>query len=81
MAYEIQGVQTQKFPMGHELMTATPVYEYLPGWCCDISGCRSWEELPAAAQQYILYLEKSVGCPIRYVSVGAGREEYLIREV
>ncbi len=81
VAYEIQGVQTQKFPMGHELMTATPVYEYLPGWCCDISGCRSWEELPAAAQQYILYLEKSVGCPIRYVSVGAGREEYLIREV
>lgn len=77
VAYEINGVRTEEFPMGSALTNAKPVYEYLPGWHCDISSCRKKEDLPKAALDYILYLEKAVGCPIKYVSVGAEREAFL----
>ena len=77
--YEIDGVQTDRFPTGARLDRAKPVYETLPGWMCDISACRSWEELPQAARDYIQALEDAVGVPIRYVSVGADRDAYLIK--
>jgi adenylosuccinate synthase len=76
-AYEIDGEKTDQFPSGGRLDRAKPVYEYLDGFKTDISKCRKAEDLPDAAVRYIRYLEKAVGCPIRYVSVGAGRDEYL----
>ena len=78
-AYEIDGVVTDNFPMGGELKKAKPVYIYLDGWKSDISGCRKFEDLPKAAQEYVLYLEKVTGAKIRYVSVGADRESYIKR--
>ncbi len=51
----------------------------MPGWKTDISGCRAWNELPGAAQAYITYLEEAVGVKIRYISVGAEREQYFER--
>ena len=77
VAYEVNGVRTDRFPTGIELTEATPVYEYFEGWKCDISSCRRFEELPVKAQEYVRFLEKSAGCPVRYVSVGAEREQYI----
>ena len=57
-------------------MRAKPVLEYLPGFG-DVSHCRKPEDLPRAAVDYIRYLEAAVGCPIKYVSVGAERDEYV----
>ena len=65
------------FPLGVELDEAKPVYEYFDGWNCDISSCRKFEELPEAAQKYVKYIEKEVGCPVQYVSVGAERDAYI----
>lgn len=79
VAYNIAGVVTERFPMGEALAKAQPIYEYLDGWMCDISACRTEEELPAAARDYIAALEKMVECPIGYVSVGAEREQYIVR--
>ena len=77
-AYEIDGVRTLSFPSGGALERAKPVYEYLPGFeGADISGCRSFAELPAAAQRYVRYVEEAVRCRISYISVGAEREEYI----
>jgi len=76
-AYEIDGKKTEDFPSGDKLNRAKPVIEYLDGFKTDISKCRKEEHLPVTAVKYIRYLEKAVGCPIRYVSVGAGRDEYL----
>ena len=59
---------------------AEPVIEYMDGWQIDISGVRKWEDLPKAAQDYVLFIEKRVGCPIKYVSVGPEREALIIRE-
>ena len=79
-AYALEdGSTTTRFPMGKALDTAKPVVEYLPGWHCDITAARRWEDLPAEAQNYILYLEKAVGCKITYISVGAEREAYIHR--
>jgi adenylosuccinate synthase len=76
-AYEIDGVKTDCFPSGSALMKAKPVYEYLDGFKIDISKCRKAEDLPEAAVKYIRFIEKAVGCPIKYVSVGAGRDDYI----
>lgn len=78
VAYELGGKRIDRFPADiDELNAAKPVYEYLPGFHCDISACRKAEELPQAALDYIRYIEKAVGCPIKYVSVGAERDEYI----
>ena len=76
VAYEVDGVRTESFPSGDRLERAKPVIEYVEGFG-QVSGCRKVEDLPKAALDYIRYLEKAVGCPIKYVSVGAGRDEYI----
>jgi len=77
VAYEVDGVQTKQFPTGDKLMRATPVYKYLPGFKCDVSKCRKVQDLPKEAMDYIRFIEEETGCPIKYVSVGAGREDYI----
>ena len=77
--YLIKGSKTDKFPFPSLLDQAQPVTEYLPGWGCDISGIRRFEDLPQAAQDYVLYIEKAIGCYIKYVSVGPERESIIIR--
>lgn len=77
--YDLDGKVVDYFPMGEALNRAKPVVEYLPGWKCDITSARKWEDLPEAAQNYITYLEKAVGCKIKYISVGAEREQIVIR--
>lgn len=76
VAYDVDGEITGAFPSGGKLDRAKPVIEYLEGFG-DISGCRSAEELPKAAMDYIRYIEKAVQCPVKYVSVGPGRDEYI----
>ena len=76
VAYEVDGVRTTAFPSGDRLERAKPIIEYVPGFG-DVSGCRKVEDLPQTALDYIRYIEKAVGCPIEYVSVGAGRDEYV----
>lgn len=76
VAYDIDGEITTDFPTGYRLDRAKPVIEYLDGFG-DVSGCRKPEDLPKAALEYIRFIEKAVGCPVKYVSVGAEREEYV----
>ena len=78
VAYDIDGEKTTEFPRGERLDKAKPVIEYLDGWKCDITNCRKVSDLPKAALDYIKYVEKAVGCPITYVSVGAEREQYVV---
>ena len=77
VAYEIDGKRVEKFPFGEDLDKAKPIYEYLDGFCEDISACRKAEDLPENAIKYIRYIEKAVGCKIKYVSVGAERDSYI----
>ena len=76
-AYELDGKRLDSFPLEPALEKCKPVYEYMPGFSGDITGCRKFSELPRAAQDYVRFLEEAVGCPIKYVSVGADREQYI----
>ena len=76
VAYDIDGEITTDFPIGERLNRAKPVIEYREGFG-DLSKCRKREDLPKAALDYVQYLEKAVGCPIKYVSVGAERDAYV----
>ena len=78
VAYEIDGKRVEEFPAGPALMRAKPIYEYVDGWHCDISNCRSFDALPAAACVYIEYLAQTTGANIKYVSVGADRDAYFV---
>ncbi len=79
VAYEVEGQKLSNFPSTTQLLKATPIYEVLPGWMCDISGIRSFEALPAKAQQYVGRIEELVGVAIRSISVGSHREATIER--
>ena len=78
--YEFDGELTDEFPFPSDLAEAKPVIEYMDGWKCDISFARKWEELPVQARDYVSYIEKQIGCPITYVSVGPERDSIIIRK-
>ena len=74
------GSVTPDFPASLELLEqCTPVYEELPGFTEDLSVCRSFDELPAAAKQYIARVEELLGCPVKMVGVGPARDQSLER--
>ena len=80
-AYRLtDGSTTTRFPMGKTLDDAQPVVEKVPGWHCDITGVRKFEDLPVEAQNYVKRLEELVGCKIKYISVGPERDACIVRE-
>ena len=76
--YELNGKRLTEFPFTDVLSDCKPVFETVKGWHCDISKCRKKEELPEEARDYIAYIERACGCYIKYVSVGAEREAYIV---
>ncbi|WP_291476093.1 adenylosuccinate synthase [Corynebacterium sp.] len=80
VAYEVDGRRFDEMPMSQsDFHHAVPVYETMPAWEEDISGCRTFEELPEKARDYILRLEELSGCRISYIGVGPGRDETIVR--
>ena len=79
--YRLNGTETDQFPFPLDLENAEPVIEYLEGWNCDISKARSWDDLPEAAKNYVAYIEKAIGCPVTFISVGAERDSVIFRDV
>lgn len=77
VAYDVDGERVENFPTGEALNKAKPIYEEMPGWKCDITGCRKPSDLPKEALDYIKFVEKVCDCPIKYVSVGPEREAYI----
>lgn len=73
------GEVTRQFPANGILESAQPVLETMPGWRTDITGVRSFGQLPKEAQAYVLRLEELIGAHIRQVSVGPRREQLFER--
>ena len=78
--YRLNGQETDDFPFPTLLEKCEPVITRMPGWKKDISGVRRWEDLPEEAREYVLMIEREVGCPITYVSVGPERDAYIERK-
>ena len=82
VAYDVDGRRVEHLPYHQsDLHQAKPIYEKLPGWKTDISQITNPEDLPSAAADYITFLEEQIGCGIRLVGVGPGREQFLDRAV
>ncbi len=80
VGYTVDGVRTDDMPMTQtEIHHAVPVYEQLPGWFEDITHCRSFDELPHAAQRYVLRVEELAGARVSCIGVGPGREQTIVR--
>ncbi|QWW19801.1 adenylosuccinate synthase [Schaalia sp. 19OD2882] len=80
VAYEVDGVRTEEMPLDQSgFHHAVPVYENLPGWEEDITGVRSFEDLPANARAYVTRLEELSRCAISSIGVGPGREATIVR--
>ncbi|MFM5687767.1 adenylosuccinate synthetase, partial [Aeromonas caviae] len=73
-----EGAHTEN-PIWLQTAALKPVYEQMESWSEDITGCRTFEELPRAAQQYVLRIEALLGVPVPMVSVGPGRDEMILR--
>ena len=80
VGYEREGAAVRGFPAGaRELERCRPVWRAFPGWRDATSGARRWQDLPRAAREYLEWIEREVGVPIRAVSVGAARDAEVTR--
>ena len=77
-AYEIDGKTTTDFPFECP-DDVKPVYTDFPGWKEDITKVRRYEDFPEAFKNYVAYIEKETGCPVKIISVGPDRSEIVIR--
>jgi len=77
--YFLDGEETDEFPFPAALSKCKPVMTKMPGWKTDISQVRKWEDLPEAARNYVEMIEKAIGCPIKWISVGPERESIICR--
>ena len=80
VGYDSQGNRIEYPPQEENgLANVTPIFESFPGWKEDISACKSFAELPQAAQSYIQKIEKLLDTPVSLISVGPDREQTLAR--
>jgi adenylosuccinate synthase len=80
-AYGYQGETYEEFPPHQTIFhKCEPVYEELPGWSEDISGARSFGDLPETCQAYVHRIEELSGVPVTLVSVGPSRDQTVRRE-
>ena len=79
VAYEIDGRRAEEMPMTQtDLHHAVPVYEELPGWWEDVSHCRTFEDLPVAAQDYAQRVEELCRARVSAIGVGPGRDQTIV---
>jgi len=80
VGYNING-EVHEFPPAEREYwdQIVPIYQEMPGWKTDTTQCRTWDELPARAKDYLLRIEELTDAPVKYVGVGPGREQTIIR--
>ena len=79
--YRLNGQETDKMPFPSVLDQCEPVFETMKGWKCDISSARKWWDLPKEAQEYVQRIESSIGCIIKWISVGPERHSIIRRDL
>lgn len=78
--YKLNGKPISYSSCGYEeLAKLTPVYKELPGWKEDIMKVKSFKALPKNCQNYIKFIEDFLGVPVKLISTGPAREEYINR--
>lgn len=79
-AYRYKGKIYKNFPMDFEILSgATPVYEEVDGWMTSTRKARRYQDLPRNARNYIKRLEQFLNVGVKYISIGTGRDEIIVR--
>ena len=76
--YEIDGQRTDQFPFDVDV-DIKPIYTEFEGWKCDLSECRKYEEFPVAFKNYVEFIERETGVPVKVISIGPDRDETIVR--
>ena len=79
VAYKQNGETITHF--SYSIDNVEPVYTEIPGWQCDLTKITKEEDLPEAFVNYIKFLEKELGVPVKYVSIGPDREQTITRNI
>ncbi|MBQ3152892.1 MAG: adenylosuccinate synthase, partial [Bacteroidaceae bacterium] len=79
VAYKQNGETITHFP--YSIDNVEPVYTEIPGWQCDLTKITKEEDLPEAFVNYMKFLEKELGVPVKYVSIGPDREQTITRNI
>ena len=80
VAYDVDGVRHDEMPVSQsDFHHAKPILEHFDGWTEDITGARTFEDLPVNAQKYVLSLEEMSGCRMSVIGVGPDREQSIVR--
>jgi adenylosuccinate synthase len=81
IAYELDGKRIDTVPAHlDDLARVKPIYDVRPGWKSSIAGLQRWSDLPSAAKDYIAFIERFLGVPVKWIGTGPGREETIVRE-
>ncbi len=80
VAYDVNGEEIEDFTTSLKVLNAAkPVYKELKGGWSDIAGCKTFDELPENAKNYINFIEDYIGIPVKFIGTGADREAMIIR--
>ncbi|MCL4422484.1 MAG: adenylosuccinate synthase [Actinobacteria bacterium] len=78
VAYEADGARFDHIPYHQSVLhRVRPVYEELQGWQVDLAGATTLADLPAPARDYVAFLSEQIGCAVRMVGVGPGRDQFV----
>jgi adenylosuccinate synthase len=77
-AYNINGEEKSYVPFQMNRVAIDPVYKSFEGWKTDISQMTSYGQLPVQMKNYIDYLNKYLGVPVKYISNGPGRDQIVV---
>ena len=79
VAYEYKGKRLENIPAQLSILEkCSPVYHAMDGWQENISGARTFEDLPRNAQAYVKRIEKFIDIPVAIISVGSERDETIV---
>ena len=78
VAYRVNGERTTEFPF-ETAGEIVPEYREFEGWKCDINSMRSYDEFPRQPKEYVEFIERETGVPVKIISVGPDREETIVR--
>jgi adenylosuccinate synthase len=77
--YRYRGETLSEFPTSYEVLSdVEPIYEIMPGWQASTAECRSFDDLPRAAQNYLKRLETILGVQVAIVAVGPERDQTIV---
>ena len=78
--YLVDGNLLQSFPADLSVLERVQVnYKKLPGWNTPTTGAKSYYDLPKNARAYVEFIEEFVGIKIKYIGIGPGRQNMIIR--